>query len=135
MYDNFWKNYLIIWRQKLVNRLMNWQVKPDFNCKYITHSMNLIINENIYPENFNLCEITALIKDPLKSSANINNIRPISVSSYLTNIFEKLILIEIQKRHKGNRKQFGFILIWIPKFRNSEIRRTQAHFFFPPVWY
>ena len=43
-----------------------------------------------------------------KSSEDINNIRPVSVSDALTTIFEKILLIESEKTHKSDKKQFEF---------------------------
>ena len=67
-----------------------------------------MIDNETFPADFNTRQIFALIKDEAKSSSNLNNIRPISVSDCFTNIFEKLFLIEIDKRLIDSPKQFGF---------------------------
>ena len=60
------------------------------------------------PYLFNVAIIKPLIKSGKKSSEDINNIRPVSVLDALTTIFETILLIEIEKTHKSDKKQFGF---------------------------
>ena len=67
-----------------------------------------MIDTNYFPDNFNIAQMYALVKDPRKDSADPNNIRPISVSDVITNIFERLMLYEITKKHPGISRQFGF---------------------------
>ena len=49
-----------------------------------------------------------LIKDPGKSRSDLNNIRPISISGYLSNIYERFILSMIDQKYTQSEKQFGF---------------------------
>ena len=49
----------------------------------------------------NISEVYPIVKDPLKDTTDPNNIRPISVAGVLINIFERLIMIEINKRYVG----------------------------------
>jgi hypothetical protein len=67
-----------------------------------------IFDHKIFPSDFNTSEMYALVKDNNKSSSDPGNIRPISVSDTLTNIFEKLVLELINLRCPNIRKQFGF---------------------------
>lgn len=50
-----------------------------------------------------------LVKDNTKSSSDIGNIRPISVSECLAGIFEKSLLKLIDEKWPSNPKQFGFV--------------------------
>ncbi|RNA17576.1 Retrovirus-related Pol poly from transposon [Brachionus plicatilis] len=43
-----------------------------------------------------------------KSKTDVNNVRPITISDTLANIYEKIILNEIDKTHSGTPNQFGF---------------------------
>ena len=67
-----------------------------------------MINFSIMPYLFNLSIFKPLVKDPKKSTIDISNLRPIAVSDVYANIFEKILLDEINKCHTDNNKQFGF---------------------------
>ncbi|CAF1005022.1 unnamed protein product, partial [Brachionus calyciflorus] len=67
-----------------------------------------IINHNVMPKNFNIGIVKLLVKDVKKDNSDINNLRPLTISDTLTNIFEKLLLKEILKKYKFKSKQFGF---------------------------
>ena len=67
-----------------------------------------MINFSIMPYLFNLSIFKPLVKDPKKSTNDISNLRPIAVSDVYANIFEKILLDEINKCHTDNNKQFGF---------------------------
>ncbi|RNA11297.1 hypothetical protein BpHYR1_016164 [Brachionus plicatilis] len=54
-----------------------------------------IIYSRIIPSFFNVGKISPIIKDPNKSKSDYNNVRPITVSDTLTNICEKIVLIEL----------------------------------------
>jgi hypothetical protein len=49
-----------------------------------------------------------LVKDEKKSSNDLNNVRPITISDTITNIFEKIMLKELEKCDLIHEKQFGF---------------------------
>lgn len=67
-----------------------------------------MINTGSIPHLFNISILKPLIKDPTKGNDNLNNLRPLSISDIYTNVFEKLILTEVQADHKDHPKQFGF---------------------------
>jgi len=66
------------------------------------------IQYGVLPNDFNVSIIKPLVKDSKKATDDQNNIRPISVSDTISTIFEKLLLLEINKMHVNNNKQFGF---------------------------
>ena len=74
----------------------------------ISALMEKIINSGIIPSFFNVGKISPIIKDPNKCKSDYNNVRPITVSDTLTNIYEKIVLIELNKTHCGSPNQFGF---------------------------
>ena len=67
-----------------------------------------MINTGSIPHLFNISILKPLIKDSTKGNDNLNNLRPLSISDIYTNVFEKLILTEVQADHKDHPKQFGF---------------------------
>jgi hypothetical protein len=67
-----------------------------------------IVNYNIIPSDFNIGIVRPIIKDESKSESDISNIRPITISDALTNIFEKILLLKLESTHKIHDKQFGF---------------------------
>ena len=70
--------------------------------------LETMIKYGIIPYLFNIGIIKPIIKDEKKDTNNVNNLRPVTVSDTLANIYEKLILSEIEKFHINNEKQFGF---------------------------
>ena len=56
------------------------------------------------PENFNLGRITPILKDTNKSNKMINNIRPITVSDVISNIFEKYLLYRVNEQIKDKKE-------------------------------
>ncbi|CAF0820346.1 unnamed protein product [Brachionus calyciflorus] len=60
------------------------------------------------PYLFNISIIKPLIKDTSKPNNDTNNLRPVAVSDSFANLFEAILLKEIEKEYKDHRKQFGF---------------------------
>ena len=60
------------------------------------------------PYFFNVGKIMPIIKDDKESNSELNNIRPITVSDVLANIFEKYVCHHIELKHKDPDVQFGF---------------------------
>ena len=60
------------------------------------------------PDNFNVSHIIPLIKEKNKSSSDVNNLRPISISNTLAQIFERLMLYKIPKILITRKFQFGY---------------------------
>lgn len=67
-----------------------------------------IIKFGKIPKFFNIGIIKPIIKDDQKSCNDLNNIRPITISDTISNIYEKVILAEIGKVYQDPNKQFGF---------------------------
>lgn len=82
------------------------------NTKMITEMiafiMEWMMNNTIIPKLFNISILKPLIKDQSKGANDINNLRPLSISDAYTNIFEKIVLMEMRKDHPDHEKQFGF---------------------------
>ena len=60
------------------------------------------------PVNLNISIIKPILKDPDKKSDDLNNIRPISISTCFAQILEKLILIRSPGLKITHKNQFGF---------------------------
>ena len=67
-----------------------------------------IIQFGKFPNFFNVGKIIPILKDDKGKNNDLNNIRPITVSDAIANIFEKIILAEAQKTHVEHKLQFGF---------------------------
>ena len=67
-----------------------------------------MINEKIQPASFNISIIKPIIKSEKKPNDDINNTRPVAISDCLQNLFEKVLLYEINKGHQDHKQQFGF---------------------------
>ena len=70
--------------------------------------MSLIYKTRKFPSTFNDCKIKPIIKDYGKSRKDINNIRPITISNSLAQLFERLILNKNYNNLRTNKNQFGF---------------------------
>lgn len=60
------------------------------------------------PTYFNTGKIIPIVKDENQSTCDISNIRPITISDTLSNIFEKIVLFELEKNNLNHKLQFGF---------------------------
>jgi hypothetical protein len=75
--------------------------------KALTAMFNSMIRNTITPNDFNLSIIKPLIKDE-KQIHEVSNTRPVAVSEPDNNIFERLILNEVNKDYKEEDEQLGF---------------------------
>jgi len=87
---------------------LNVYTKNDQVLDVICYILQFIMDKQVFPKDFNNSEMYALIKNADKSTSCQSNIRPISVSDILTNIFGKIILIKINQASAPTNKQFGF---------------------------
>lgn len=67
-----------------------------------------IIRFKQIPYLFNVSIIKPLVKDSKKSNSDANNLRPVAISDSISNIFEAILLYELDKDYIDNEKQFGF---------------------------
>ena len=70
--------------------------------------MNNIYKEGIFPGEFNLCKIRPIIKNFNKANDDLNNIRPISISGSIAQLFERLVLNRNYNNFNTSKNQFGF---------------------------
>lgn len=108
--------------QKIIKEIPNGksrgftEIQPEM-YKYALNSellntvsliIETMIKYGITPYLFNIGIIKPIIKDDKRDNGDINNLRPVTVSDTLANIYEKIILTEIDKTHTNKDRQFGF---------------------------
>jgi hypothetical protein len=76
--------------------------------KVIVRILDLLINEGQHSMIYNIGIIKPIIKDPNGDSTSIDNIRPITVSDWISNIFEKIVLEHLMSKFSESPAQFGF---------------------------
>jgi hypothetical protein len=74
----------------------------------LLHFYNSILFSAKIPDKLNKSIIKPILKNQDKKTDDINNIRPISISTCLAQILEKLILINSPCLKLTNKNQFGF---------------------------
>ena len=74
----------------------------------ILYFFNSMLFSAKIPVNLNISIIKPILKDPDKKSDDLNNIRPISISTCFAQILEKLILIRSPGLKITHKNQFGF---------------------------
>ena len=67
-----------------------------------------MIKFNITPYLFNVGIVKPIVKDSTKDCNDPKNLRPITISDCAANIYEKILLSELDKTHTNHPKQFGF---------------------------
>ncbi len=67
-----------------------------------------MINYKVIPQDFNISILKPLVKDLTKSSADPTNLRPVAISNVLANLFEAILLKQVNLEHIDSDKQFGF---------------------------
>jgi hypothetical protein len=70
--------------------------------------MNNIFEIGCFPKEFNLCKLLPIIKNFNKPNDDLNNIRPISISNTIAQLFERLLLNRNYKNFNTSKNQFGF---------------------------
>ena len=78
-----------------------------------THScllffFNTVLFSAQVPDKLNISIIKPILKDPNKNTEDLNNIRPISISTCFAQLFEKLVLINSPGLKISHSNQFGF---------------------------
>jgi len=65
-----------------------------------------MINEQLMPAGFNVSVLKPIIKNDKNPNDDISNTRPVAISS-IQNLFERVLLMELNKTHKEHEQQFG----------------------------
>lgn len=83
-------------------------VNPEKLQPFLLGFFNYFLSAKSIPLNFNISIINPILKKHDKPSNDMNNIRPISISNCLAQIFEKLILESNPTLSIIHQNQFGF---------------------------
>ncbi len=67
-----------------------------------------MINEQVLPIGFNVSILKPILKSVNKPNDDISNTRPVAISDAIQNLYERLLLWEINGVHKEHPQQFGF---------------------------
>ena len=67
-----------------------------------------IFHHGVIPNNLNITHILPIKKDKNKSINELNNLRPISMSNTLAQIFERLLMTKINAINNTHCNQFGY---------------------------
>ena len=108
--------------ESIINNLKNSNVKGYDSISYsliknildieirifLLNFFNKILTLGVFPKKFNLSIIKPILKDQSKNTSDTNNIRPLSISNCLAQIFERLILINSPLLNCTHKNQFGF---------------------------
>jgi hypothetical protein len=86
--------------------LLNCMSKKVSKCLFLFYKY--IFKYGCIPTDFNVSLIRPILKDYKNASDDVKNMRPISVSNTLSQIFERILLIKLPEVHTTHRNQFGF---------------------------
>lgn len=86
--------------------LLNCLTSKVKDCLFLF--FEYILKHGVIPSDFNVSLIRPIIKDHKKSSEDVGNLRPISISNTLSQIFERILLNKMPELHRTHRNQFGF---------------------------
>ncbi len=75
---------------------------------YIFFFFRFIFKYCVIPDDFNIAHIVPIKKDKKKSINDIDNLRPISISNILAQIFERILLTKMNFITKTHENQFGY---------------------------
>ena len=82
------------------------------SCPRLVMLVKLVVEKmfhhNIIPHLFNVGLIMPIIKDARQDHSDLANVRPITVSDTLANVYERLVLREFERVWPNSGKQFGF---------------------------
>jgi len=83
-------------------------VKKKFIKTKLFFFFNFIFHYGVIPDDFNVTHIIPIKKDKKIKIDDINNLRPISISNVLAQIFERLLLNKMSEINKTHDNQFGY---------------------------
>jgi hypothetical protein len=78
-----------------VSSIMILSTGKFFVSKFLLIFFQYIFKHCVIPNNFTISHIVPIIKDKKKYSADLNNLRPISISNCLAQLFHCLLLLQM----------------------------------------
>jgi hypothetical protein len=80
----------------------------NFISSKLLFFFRFIFHNGVIPDEFNFTHIIPIKKDKNNSINDINNLRPISISNALAQIFERLLMTKINSINNTHINQFGY---------------------------
>jgi hypothetical protein len=91
-----------------ISSIMLKNCSIEFMCEKIFPFFSKLFSDGIFPVNFNCSFIKSILKDYKKATDSLNNIRPISISNVLSQIFERILLSKMPELRKSSDFQFNY---------------------------
>ena len=79
-----------------------------FTTSSIFYIFRFIFHYGVIPAEMNITHIVPIKKDKSKSINDIKNLRPISISNTLAQIFERIMMMKIKSIYNTHDNQFGY---------------------------
>lgn len=76
--------------------------------EYLTLLFEKMIQYQQVPYLFNISILKPIIKDTNKPNNDLNNLRPVAISDAISNLYEAVLLRELERNYTDHDKQFGF---------------------------
>jgi hypothetical protein len=83
-------------------------INQSFINSKILFFFQFIFKHGVIPVNFNNIHIVPIVKDKNKSANDLSNLRPISISNTLAQIFERITKLKIPQLGNTHHNQFGY---------------------------
>jgi hypothetical protein len=83
-------------------------INQSFVISKILFFFQFIFKHGVIPVNFNNIHIVPIVKDKNKSSNDLANLRPISISNTLAQIFERITKLKLPQLGNTHQNQFGY---------------------------
>ena len=83
-------------------------INQAFLNSSILYLFQFIFKYGVIPKDFNNVHIIPIVKDRNKSNNDLSNLRPISISNTLAQIFERIIKNKIPQLSNTHQNQFGY---------------------------
>lgn len=93
------------------DKISNEMLKHSYN--YDTREIyrmffETLVNTGAFPDSFTLGTIVPVIKKAGQSHSDVNNMRPITLSNSLANVYERIVLDHIDASYESQSTQMGF---------------------------
>jgi hypothetical protein len=80
----------------------------NFIKSKLFYFFNYIFKYGVIPNGLNITHIRPIIKDKSHSFNDLNNLRPISISNVLAQLFERILGYRLKEIKKTHQNQFGY---------------------------
>jgi hypothetical protein len=92
----------------LISSHMLLNCNEDFLKSKVLFFYKYIFHHGVIPSELNITHIIPIIKDKKKPNNSLNNLRPISISNTLAQIFERILINKMPQLNQTHQNQFGY---------------------------